>query len=454
MTNAQEVVSSPSAGPSTRNKPLIKPYPFGQNSPPPSALGNEAVEKGLREVLANTSAVVVGRNDPRYVARSSRVNDENVWLTVSSFESVSSIYNGAVQCKGHAVVQPRNAEHVSKTIKFCRQHDLHLSVKAGGTGVHGRSVAGHVVLDLGLMQDIVVDLPQSGPSLYESFQASSKRPFVSAARGDEASNKRSAFDAMGADGVMGDQGRQKRDGSGDVDMRSSTGSGTPSSGSNSNSRRSSTPATSNPSEGSQGSHLPKDPRSNSDPTLRPTRTTYVNPSPTTTAANYPFVPTSFGGVSSSSSQYPSSFVNPLLGGQQLVLNTNPDPPSYTVITFGAGVHSKKLDEVTSVSPYGSFHIPTSAYPVGAGQFLLGGFGFLGRKHGLAMDCVVEAEVVLADGRIVWVGQDGHDGEFKDDEKPDDLWWAIRGAGSALGVVTRIRSKAYYVPSVYAGNFIL
>lgn len=348
------------------------------------------------------------------------------------------------------MVQPRNAEHISKTITYCRQHDLQVSVKAGGTGVHGKSIAGHVVIDMALMQDVAVDLPQSGPSLYESFQAVAKRPSISAVQGDESSNKRSNFDAMGTDGAMGDQGRQRRDGSGDVDMRSPTESATPSSGSASDSRRSSTPATSNPSE---GSHQPKDPRSNSDPSLRPARTTYVNPSPTTTAGNYPFVPTSFGGTSSSSSQYPTSFVNPLLSGQQLVLNTNPDPPPYTVVTFGAGVHSKRLDEITAASPYGAFHIPTSAFPVGAGQFLLGGFGFLGRKHGLAMDCVTEAEVVLADGRIVWVGADGHHGDFKEDEKPDDLWWAIRGAGSAMCIVTRIRSKAYYVPSVYAGNFI-
>jgi FAD/FMN-containing dehydrogenase len=143
-----------------------------------------------------------------------------------------------------------------------------------------------------------------------------------------------------------------------------------------------------------------------------------------------------------------------MAGRQLDLNTNPDAPPYTVITFGTGVHSKQLDKATSESPYGAFHIPTSAFPVGAGQFLLGGFGFLGRKHGLAMDCVIEAEVVLADGRIVWLGTDGHHGEFKDGESADDLWWAIRGAGSSFGIVTRLRSKAYYLPSVYAGNFIL
>lgn len=374
-------------------------------------------------------------------------------LTSDSFDAAATIYNGAVQCKGHAVVQPRNAEHVSKTVKYCRQHDLVLSVKAGGTGVHGRSIAGHVVLDMALLQDVAVDMPGAGSILFDSYQSAVKRPSISTMQGQETSNKRSAFDAMGLDGAMGDQGRQKMNGD-DVEMLSPQGSsGTPTSASDS--RRSSTPATSVPSD-SHGKS--QDARSNSDPSsdasLRPARTTYVNPSPTTTALNFPFVPTSFGGVSSSSSQYPSSFVSPLVGHQHLVLNTNADPPPYTVVTFGAGVHSKRLDEVTASSPYGAFHVPTSAFPVGAGQFLLGGFGFLGRKHGLAMDCLTEAEVVLADGRVVWVGSEGHHGEFKEGENPDDLWWAIRGAGSAMGVVTRMRAKAYYVPSVYAGNFIL
>jgi FAD/FMN-containing dehydrogenase len=139
---------------------------------------------------------------------------------------------------------------------------------------------------------------------------------------------------------------------------------------------------------------------------------------------------------------------------RLVLNTNPDPPSHTIVTFGAGVQSKQLDAATASSPYGAFHVPTSAFPVGSGQFLLGGFGFIGRKYGLAMDNLVEAEIVLADGRIVWVGEGGrYGGEWKEGENPDDVWWGIRGAGPSLGVVTRFRAKAYYVPSVYAGNLI-
>lgn len=43
--------------------------------------------------------------------------------------------------------------------------------------------------------------------------------------------------------------------------------------------------------------------------------------------------------------------------------------------------------------------------------ILGGFGFLGRLHGLSTDNLVEAEVVLADGQIVMVSQNEHPGLY-------------------------------------------
>jgi FAD/FMN-containing dehydrogenase len=41
--------------------------------------------------------------------------------------------------------------------------------------------------------------------------------------------------------------------------------------------------------------------------------------------------------------------------------------------------------------------------------LLGGFGFLSRLHGLSIDNLVEAEVVIADGSIVIVNEKEHPG---------------------------------------------
>ena len=256
----------------------------------------------------------------------------------------------------------------------------------------------------------------------------------------------------------------------DQDMsRSGSGSGSAMrSASGSRDGRGSTPATSHsgheplklnashfnqPSSSLNSPNDPSPPAASSSNTGGQGRMAYVNPSPTTTSA-YPFIPTTFGPGSTATFSLNPTMPDAFQASSGLVLNTSPDPPPYTIVTFGAGVKSKQLDAATAASPYGAFHVPTSAFPVGSGQFVLGGFGFIGRKHGLAMDNIVEAEMVLADGRIVWVGEGGrHGGEWKEDEDPREVWWGIRGAGPSLGVITRFRAKAFYLPSVYAGNLI-
>lgn len=102
---------------------------------------------------------------------------------------------------------------------------------------------------------------------------------------------------------------------------------------------------------------------------------------------------------------------------------------------------------------------SAAHPVGSSIMVLGGFGFLSRLRGLSIDNLIEVEMVLADGRIVFINEEEHPGEVVcqfDCIRIDclvDLWWAIRGAGPALGIVTRYKAKAYPVPVVFAGNLI-
>jgi FAD/FMN-containing dehydrogenase len=77
----------------------------------------------------------------------------------------------------------------------------------------------------------------------------------------------------------------------------------------------------------------------------------------------------------------------------------------------------------------------------AGLTLGGGIGFLMRKHGLAVDNLLAAEVVTAEGEIVRASADEH----------PDLFWALRGGGGNFGVVTSFRFALHPVgPTVLAG----
>jgi FAD/FMN-containing dehydrogenase len=74
----------------------------------------------------------------------------------------------------------------------------------------------------------------------------------------------------------------------------------------------------------------------------------------------------------------------------------------------------------------------------------GGIGFLTRKHGLTIDNLVAAEIVTADGRILTV----------DEKRHPDLFWAIRGGGGNVGVVTRFVYRLVEVGLVVGGGLAL
>jgi FAD/FMN-containing dehydrogenase len=93
---------------------------------------------------------------------------------------------------------------------------------------------------------------------------------------------------------------------------------------------------------------------------------------------------------------------------------------------GAGVRLGALYDALDVH---GLTLPAGCGPtVGvAGLTLGGGFGELGRRHGLTCDRLAGARIVCADGRVLGC----------DSQREPDLFWALRGGGPGCGVVTTL-----------------
>jgi FAD/FMN-containing dehydrogenase len=77
----------------------------------------------------------------------------------------------------------------------------------------------------------------------------------------------------------------------------------------------------------------------------------------------------------------------------------------------------------------------------AGLTLHGGVGHLRRKYGLSIDSLLSVDIVTADGELRRASASEH----------EDLFWAVRGAGSNFGVVTSFEFQAHPVgPMVMVG----
>jgi len=115
-----------------------------------------------------------------------------------------------------------------------------------------------------------------------------------------------------------------------------------------------------------------------------------------------------------------------------------DPQARTV-RVGGGCVWGEVDRATGEHGLATPSGIISTTGVG-GLTLGGGLGHLTRKCGLAIDNLLEAEMVLANGDQVRASAD---------ENPD-LYWAIRGGGGNFGVVTSFLFRLHEVGNVFAG----
>jgi FAD binding domain-containing protein/berberine-like enzyme len=122
----------------------------------------------------------------------------------------------------------------------------------------------------------------------------------------------------------------------------------------------------------------------------------------------------------------------------LLRDVQVDPQARTV-RVGGGCTWGEVDRATNEHGLATPSGIISTTGVG-GLTLGGGLGHLTRKHGLAIDNLLEAELVLAGGERVRASADEH----------ADLFWAIRGGGGNFGVVTSFLFRLHEVGDIFGG----
>lgn len=115
-------------------------------------------------------------------------------------------------------------------------------------------------------------------------------------------------------------------------------------------------------------------------------------------------------------------------------------PNAMLAHVGPGCLLKDVDQATQKHALATVLGFISEVGV-AGLTLGGGLGYLTRRFGWTVDNLEEVEIVTADGEIRTANR----------HENADLFWAIRGAGANLGVVTRFTFHLHEVgPTVYGG----
>lgn len=118
------------------------------------------------------------------------------------------------------------------------------------------------------------------------------------------------------------------------------------------------------------------------------------------------------------------------------------PESRVVIAQGGALWE---DIDVASTQHGLVVVGSTLNQIGAaGATLGGGYGWLTGQYGLAIDNLLWARMILADGSIVTASKEEHPG----------LFWAIRGAGQSFGVATELGFRAHKQDQpVFAGTLL-
>jgi hypothetical protein len=131
---------------------------------------------------------------------------------------------------------------------------------------------------------------------------------------------------------------------------------------------------------------------------------------------------------------PGGLVIDLTGMRQIAVDARA-----RTATVGGGATAREV--IAAAAPHGLVAATGACGAVGmAGLTLTGGYGPLSGRFGLAVDNLLGAGVVLADGRLVTA----------DAAHEPELFWAVRGGGGNFGVVTTIRIRLHPVRRLLAG----
>ena len=121
------------------------------------------------------------------------------------------------------------------------------------------------------------------------------------------------------------------------------------------------------------------------------------------------------------------------------MNTVAIDASNRIARISGGARASDVLAVTD--PLQLAAVAGSVGAVGFTGFTLGGgYGALIGRFGLALDNLLAAEVVLADGRVVVANH----------QSEEELFWALRGGGGNFGVVTTMDHHVHDLPSVRSG----